>query len=589
MNLRRIRLEAVLYAIALLAALAVRITHLGYVPLNNGEAELALQAQAAAAGENPLIDPHPAYIALTTAVFFLFGGSDTAARFIPALAGGLLVLLPALFRRVVGKTPALLLAFLLAFDPLLLAVSRQGGSLSLAVFLMLLAFGLWINRRVLAAAVATGLALLGGPGLWPGAIGLLLALWASGGLTILFRLNAASEERWTLVRGSAPWKTALFAGLAAFFFVGTLFFALPNGINAAAESLAAYLFGWIHPVGTPLGLALINLLFYEFFPIIFAGWGAVSGLLRRDPVDRFLLLWGAIALILAAAYPARDLLDMVWVVVPMWTLASRQITQTILLPDGDRAPVIGQIVLSAVILSYISLTTVGMINNPASANTEVTVRLGGALLLLAASTGLVAWGWTRLVALRGLVLGAAVILFVYTLSAAWDAAGHSSRSGWEIWSGGASPLGASLLTQTIDDLNQWSPKQAGGLDLVVIEKSTPALRWLLRDYRNLTFVDQLESSASPALVITPETPELALAATYRGQSFGIADTVLWNALQPVEWLRWFVFRTLPANAVLPDRLILWVRLDVLPVGETEAALPEGAPQITDSDSDVGPE
>lgn len=588
MNQRRIRFEVVLYAAALLLALAVRMANLGYIPLNNGEAELALQAQAAAAGENPLVGPHPAYLALTTTVFFLFGGSTEAARFFPALAGSLLVLLPLLFRRVIGKPAAVLLAVLIAFDPVLLAASRQGGSQSLAVFFVLLAFGLWLNRRMLAAAVATGLALLGGPGVWPGIFGLVLALWMSGALSVNRKADAAEEE--TAATGQAlSRRTVLFAGLAAFIFVGTLFFALPNGMNAAVESLPAYLLGWAEPSGASLGLMLITLLFYEFFPLLFAGWCAVNGLLRRDPVDRFLLVWWAAALILIIAYPARSLVDLIWPVIPMWVLAARQIARTVQIPVVDRIPVIGQAVLSVIILTYVSVTTASVINNPASPNPEVAVRLGGALLLLFASTGLVAWGWSRLVALRGFLLGVMVILLVYTVSSAWDSAGHSGQVERDVWSDGISPSGSSLLMQTIDELNQWGPKQAGGLDIVVIEKPSPALRWLLRDYRHVTFVDQLTTSASPSLVITPERPELALAATYRGQAFMISNSVLWTALQPVEWFRWFVFRSIPANVAVQDRVILWARLDVFPVQDPEPAQSDSSQQGAESSPDAVPE
>jgi hypothetical protein len=271
----------------------------------------------------------------------------------------------------------------------------------------------------------------------------------------------------------------------------------------------------------------------------------------------------------------------------MWVLAARQIVRTVKIQDTERVPVIGQAILTGIILSYISLTAVAIINNPTASDQEVLIRLIGALLLLIASTGLVAWGWSRLVAMRGFVLGLFAVLMVYTLSAGWDAAGHSGQAGREILSGSLSLSGATRLVQTIDDLNRWGPKETNGLDIAVVESRSPALRWLLRGYQRVTFVDQLSASASPALVLTPDQPELALAATYRGQGFVLSNAPLWGALQPMEWLRWFVFRSVPGNAMVQDRLILWARLDVFPVSTSEEGLSSGAQPPPTNDSGGG--
>src|SRR6266516_2739629 len=61
----------------------------------------------------------------TALTFFLTGGaSDTSARILPALFGGVLVLLPLLFRSRLGRLGALATATLIAFSPALLYYSR---------------------------------------------------------------------------------------------------------------------------------------------------------------------------------------------------------------------------------------------------------------------------------------------------------------------------------------------------------------------------------------------------------------------------------------------------------------------------------
>ncbi len=176
MNQPSWKLETLLYALAFLLALAIRFLFLAQAPLSNPEAELALQALDLARGQETLLAPQPAYLVLTTAGMFLFGASTWVARFWPALIGSLLVWAPFLFRRRLGTVPALLLAFFMAVDPGLAAVSRQAGGEAMAVSFLLLAFGFWWSGRSVWAGILAGLALLSGPAIWPGVLALALAL-----------------------------------------------------------------------------------------------------------------------------------------------------------------------------------------------------------------------------------------------------------------------------------------------------------------------------------------------------------------------------------------------------------------------------
>jgi hypothetical protein len=256
-------------------------------------------------------------------------------------------------------------------------------------------------------------------------------------------------------------------------------------------------------------------------------------------------------------------------------LAARQAARLFQLPAADRAPIIGQALLSTVILAFVSLSSIAVLNNPNIDQQEFWTRLAGALLMLVASSALVAWGWSRMVALRGLAVGVAVVLLAYMVSTAWHAAGFSGAPGREVWSGAPAFSSSDLLVNTINDLNQWGPKQDGGLDIVVVKNASPALQWLLRGYP-VKFVDSLPSEAGPALVITANEPDLALSATYRGQSFLAADGVSWGLLNTADWLRWLVFRSVPGDKLIQDRVILWARLDLFPGG---SAASQPAPAV----------
>ena len=82
MNLRRINIEATLYALILLLALGLRFYQLDAAPLTDVEAHWAMQAWQLAnpgASEAPLeIGPQPAYVFLTGVTFVLFSASNFA-------------------------------------------------------------------------------------------------------------------------------------------------------------------------------------------------------------------------------------------------------------------------------------------------------------------------------------------------------------------------------------------------------------------------------------------------------------------------------------------------------------------------------
>jgi hypothetical protein len=90
------------------------------------------------------------------------------------------VLVPYILRDKFPGKSAVILAFFLALEPGLLAMSRTAGSPILAVSFTLLALSLWLTKHPSWAGFFGALALLSGPSLWPGLIALGVA-WAVAG------------------------------------------------------------------------------------------------------------------------------------------------------------------------------------------------------------------------------------------------------------------------------------------------------------------------------------------------------------------------------------------------------------------------
>jgi len=339
MNSFRLKNEGWLYWLAFLVAVGFRIIQLGASPLTDSEATLALQALHIAQGKAPLLGPQTGYILFTSLLFAIIESTNFMARFFPAIMGSALVFVPYFFREKIKPIPALILAFFFAIDPGLVALSRQANGTMLAVTFLLFAWGLWINGRAIPAGVFTGLALLSGTSLWAG----LLAL----ALTWIFRRG--TEARSTSDQSQMPnyqspvsnlqfsnteLRPTLLALIATLVFGGTLFFISPNGLSAWLSSLPAYLSGWVSPAVMTPGRMLLTFLAYEPLGIFLATLSILRGFRSKSKRIIRLGLWLGVSLLLAIFY--RQATELVWVIIPLLTLAALELSRSIEVQSEER-------------------------------------------------------------------------------------------------------------------------------------------------------------------------------------------------------------------------------------------------------------
>ena len=581
MRFQIVKHENYLYVLAFLIAFALRFTHLGTLPLSDAEAEWALQALQLVEGTRPLLGPQPGYILPTSALFFLFGTSNFLARFLPALTGSTLVLLPYLFRDRIKPIPALFLAFFLALDPGLVSLSRQAGSLIPALTFILLAWALWWNGRSRWAGVFGGLSLLAGPSMWMGLLGLMFA-WVLR--RTMERPPAQTDDQISETDEVSEstrrknLKEALVFGSGTVLLVGTMFFFSPNGLSAWLNSLPAYLAGWLRPSGVPAGRLFFALLVYQPLAVILGLIGVVRGwwLGRRRYIH--LSLWLLMSLLLATFYPARQVGDLAWVLVPLWALAALELSNHMRIFPVERREVTGVILLLLIlsIFSWLNFTAIALDpQNPVNTTTNVIqfgdkvlfenfpptryILLFSILLLMAVSMMMVALGWSARTARLGSIWGLTIALGIYSLSAALGATGLRTPYGWELWWSDRQPVQADLLLATVNDQSEWSTGHKNSQTVTVLGIDSPALEWLLRD-REVQTVTALDPLDAPAIIISPahvENPNLTIA--YRGQDFIWRKNPSWDILDGYSWVKWSVFRELPYDV---ETVILWVRNDL---------------------------
>jgi hypothetical protein len=580
MNSSLLKHEGWLYGLAFLIAIALRFIALGASPLTDSQATLALQALAIARGESPLLAPQPAYILFTAVLFAITESTNFLARFLPALAGSAMVFAPYFFRERINPRPALILAFLFAFDPGLVALSRQANGTILAATFLLFAWAMWNRKRIIPTGIFAGLALLSGPSLWAG----LLTL----GLTRLFIQGArpkpaedmppienrqaenVNEESPVSSLQSPITDYQLLSSLAATLLLcGTLFFLAPNGLSAALSSLPAYLSGWVAPTVTPPGRILFTFFAYELLGIFLASLAILRALRANGKRAKRLMLWLGISLLLAVFY--RQPGELIWAVIPLLALSAMELVRAFDIQREERVEVGIVVAALSILLVYTWFNISGFALNPydqppatlplfGNVPNARMIVLAGSLLIVVVCIALVALGWSARIARLGATFCFTAFLGVQTIAAAWGASGIRNPNGVELWTADPRPAQADLLLASLEDLSRFSLGHSQSQPVTVAGILSPALEWTLRNHA-VERVSVLNPQVAPPLLVTSLMDDPGLPAAYRGQDFTWRIQPQWALVQPQDWLKWFVYRELPVEN---ETIILWARDDLFP-------------------------
>ena len=281
-----VTVETALYAGVLAAALFLRLFHLGLTPLSEfeaGQALAALRGGVLPAGGSPLLH------AFNSNLVAMFSASDAIVRLLPALAGSLLVLAPALFRDALGRFGALGASIILAISPLGLVASRSLDGEAIAVGSALLMISLARRfqatrdeRNLIGAAIALGVGLASGAGVYTA-----LVAFVAAALAQRFVIGSAASEAlspiWRSVT-SSPHRLKIIGGL-----IGALVIASTGGLTrlAGLAGVGDALTGWLNAFGAAGGLQAFDgvqiLIVYETLALLagVAGLGRMLWRFRR--------------------------------------------------------------------------------------------------------------------------------------------------------------------------------------------------------------------------------------------------------------------------------------------------------------------
>ncbi|HWQ04213.1 MAG TPA: hypothetical protein VN452_02540 [Longilinea sp.] len=559
MKLKSEQMERILWAVAISLALLLRLVKLGGVPLSTLEALNALPVFNWL--QNGLIPAgsQAAYTLFSGLIFFLFGSTNFSARLIPALAGSLLVVAPLFYRKQLGQWPALIAAFGLAIDPALVAISRQADGSIWAITFTLFAFGLILNRQFIWSGICFGLALLGGPNLWMGWLGLGVAIFAS----IRMHLFGAADGG----QDGQPYQfivpRVISAAVITLLAAGTFFLFAPFGLSMAAGSLPEFLRGWTQTGSFSVQTAAIALLSYALLPFILGTIQAIASWLHKDLLDQFLTIWLVISLLLWFACRGRIMGYAGWVMIPLWALAARQIAVWLRKPEFDARFTAAMATVVFVLIFFIILNAVGILH-PAGWSAETNlqiVKIVVALVLLGLAIVLVGWGWNWSAARQGVQWASGAALLLILISMSLRAAGLGVKPEAELWRSGAYFVDADLLEKTLHDLSINKSGQVNNLQVSVVGIQSPTLKWLLRDFISVQYSDSISMLETPDIILTNDQTQPGQTSTYRGQDFVLSVQPAWNQMIGSNWSNWLVFREAPEET---SKIILWASTDLFP-------------------------
>ena len=612
--------EVIAVLVLVVLSVLLRVAQLGEVPIDQTEARDALAAWRSIAPEAPgtaIIADSPTLFWAQRISFTFLGGTELAARILTALAGVALGLSPLLFRDLLGRPRAYVFALLLSLAPTMIAASRFGSPVVWA--LLFAVIGLWALWRYwnderqtaygIGAVIAFGAVVLLAE---PGGPLLMLMLAFAALLALAFTTLAAPTEEdlpgddyLTMIgdrlRGF-PLLTGSGAAALVAAAVSTGFMLSPSGLSMIGETLSGFIsgFGEANNPGDPVFLPLIASLYYDTFLWVLAAV-ATYFLIQRDEndlIERFLMGWVAAAVVASLLFRGGQAAHSLWLLVPLAGLVSYLIADVLsegVIPlfwvtdDEDFSSALwGRWLLVVIMFGFALMVTIhfqivarGFLLTPDGSLAEFIGRLDQAplrntlnsiiwlvisLLFIAVGYFLAASIWGNWMAGRGVLLGIVAFVLISGAGTGWRVSVSNATNPVEVWHTDATDADAEVLRLTLQDFAFRETSGFPALPMAILAEDDGVVAWLVRDFVNARFIDDINEGFQEQMVLLPQAPqpgtELDLGASYVGQNFVITRT--WSAefLEGFDFMAWWAVQRTRFQPVPAQKILLWVRQDV---------------------------
>ncbi len=563
------RREAILYVVVGVIGAALRLYELDNVPMSETEAAAALSALQLVGNDGEMffsgrLPLSPLLHTLQAGTFWISGTATASlARLWPALAGGVLVVgLPMLLRRQIGRGASLLCLLFLAISPAAWAVSRTGDSMTLAWLCGLtMAYG-WqlfsvnLERRGLTlAAVALGAGLAAGPQFVS-----VLFLGA-----VFFVVRQRSVRRWwTLLAPELP-KAAQEAAVS-FLLCATACLIYPLGLAAAGESWFTWLSNWLPAGGQRPNLLIMSLVMLHEPVSVLLGISGIYLLMRGEVMAKGLFILAGLGLLFGVVYGGRQSGDILWVLVPVTVLAA------IVVDKAWNGAMVGrelfivywQVAALSMLAGFgyviIAAFASGRSAQWLAVGWDAALQISILLILGVLVVLLFATVWTRSLAWSGMVTAMVIVLLGWSAHSRALLVGGQTDDGLDIWYGEKTSSSADIMLESLADISLRYLGSRRDLQIAVLGEPDAKLAWLLREYPNLEWIHTgPKGLTSPVVIGRGGASAVAPGANYLGQEFGYNVYRHGSPSDSIGWAKYLLFRRGPVGQT---RLVLWVREDV---------------------------
>ena len=557
-----------LYLLLVLIAAFLRFWALGSQPLQEKEAQLALDAWRFLTGNGGSIRGHsPLLFQGDVLLFLLFGASDYVARVLPTLVGSLMVGLPYLLRSHLGRRGALISAVLLTFFPTFVLFSRHlnGDIIASACGLVLLVgiFGYLergkaSNLYLIAGALAVSL-VAGGA-----SYAMLLAF---GGffLSLFLYSRYGGKEEFILpgtgLRSAPTRQTLLKAGgifVALILLLSTGLLVNLQGLQATLDLLPAWLSHFAPLVGgQPWHYYPSSLLAYEL-PVFVFGLAGIFYLARRDLFCALLACWFGTSLILYSLMGTKPPSGLMQMLLPLTLLAGKTIGELLSkVGEGQRWVWDRLVLLISIPVIFQMMLQLGAFTNPENPGDPrhlILVLLSVFFLTsLIVITGVLSLDWRSTLRTAGLVL--LLITGALMVHTTWRLNYHQPGNPLELLVENPTSKDVRNLVRTIEETSNQRERQRHSIDITATLEESPLLDWYLRDFPDLTFSPGSLPLLSP-VVITPLDEPAALSA-YRGARFRLQSSWRAESMPAHALLGWYLYREALSPPMHYD-IMMWV-------------------------------
>ena len=558
-----------LYASILLAALVVRFLWLGARPLSPEEAHIAWRAwhNANPGAHLPVFGLDPLAYTLQWLTFFLTGGSDALARFWPALAGALLVLLPYSLRDYIGRERALLAALLLALSPQAVYWSRHASGVAFALaasLALVVALLRWLDEW--RARGEEGIA-FAEAGTWPtvvAVVGALLLMSAPVAYTALVGLavglwprRRALAQAWHDL-GAAVRRRLTLAFLLTTVGLGSVFLTDFMALGNVADVAGRWVTGFWQGAGYPWYWVPFRLLADEPLLLVLAVWGAARAWRSGDDLGRLWLAWAAVGLILGFR-PGRTSADVAILVVPLAFLAADALWASGQMLARRSPTWREEAVLAAaffVILAFWFMMIAGYLAVGEDRYIPALIVVPLLLVALALMYGFwLGWEATQRVAVVSLLITGAI----WTWMALWvqnlHVNGPAALNALPGIERTVTHPNVRLMVQTLERISAETVTDQYEADIdAVLRPDDDVLRWYLRKFRNLQEVPSVKSVTANIAIAHKDEPELA---GYTGMDWIITTTQLPTSLGGRIYY-WWLYREAPLPEAR-EEVVIWYK------------------------------